>query len=284
MSRQAIMSILNFTKRYPAVGYFLLTFAISWGGIIWVVGGVGQLTVTVPTDKFNALLPLVILAILAGPSLAGLIMTALVKGREGWKEYKARLLKGRVEAKWYAIALFMGPLVMAAIYLILTLFSNKFLPGFIAVADKAPHLIAGLMTGLAAGFFEEIGWTGFAIPQLRKRYGVLKVGLIVGLLWALWHTLPGVWIGYGSGTVTSLPLLASYFADSFLFLVIFRVLMVWVYDKTESLFVAMIMHGSLTAAARIITPIGIVGTPLLTFDLIWAVALLIIAAVALRKK
>ena len=33
------------------------------------------------------------------------------------------------------------------------------------------------------GFFEELGWTGFAIPTLmRLRYGVLGTGLIVGVL------------------------------------------------------------------------------------------------------
>ena len=36
-------------------------------------------------------------------------------------------------------------------------------------------------------FFEELGWTGFAVPELRKRYGILTTGLIVGLLWGVWH-------------------------------------------------------------------------------------------------
>lgn len=273
--------MMNIIKRYSVLLYFFLTFVISWGGLVLIVGGFGQLTLL--ADKFNALLPLVILAILAGPSLTGVIITILTAGKKGLKAYKTHLFKRKIKVKWYAISLLTGPLVMAAIYLILSLFSNKFLPGILTVDNKVNHLIMGLMTGLAAGFFEEIGWTGFAIPQLRKRYGILKVGLIVGLLWAFWHTLPGLWIGYGSGTVSSMPLLFSYFADSFLFLVIFRVLMVWVYDKTESLFVAMIMHGSLTAAARILTPIGIVGTQLLIFDLVWATTLLLITSIALRK-
>ncbi len=275
------MNISDFIKRHSVLLYFLLTFVISWGGIILVVGGFRQLMV--PTDKFNALLPLVILAILAGPSLTGLIMTILVNGKDGLQEFKNRLFKRNIETKWYAIALLMGPSIMVAIYFVLSLFSSKFIPSIITVDNKVPHLIAGLMTGLAAGLFEEIGWTGFAIPNLRKRYGVLKVGFIVGLIWALWHTLPGVWMGYGSGAVTNLPLLMSYFADSFLLLVIFRVLMVWVYDKTGSLFVAMLMHGSLTAAARIIPPVGIVGAQLMIFDFIWATTLLAITVIALRK-
>jgi hypothetical protein len=43
-----------------------------------------------------------------------------------------------------------------------------------------------------------------------------------------------------SGTVSGALSLASYMLDPFLFLVAFRVLMLWVYDRTESLLVAML--------------------------------------------
>ena len=117
-----------------------------------------------------------------------------------------------------------------------------FLPAVFRSDDKATLLLVGLATALGAGFFEEMGWTGFAIPELRRRYGVLTTGLIVGVLWAVWHLLVYLWV---SGTVTGGALsLAGYFLDAFLFLVLFRVLMVWVYDGTGSLLIAMLMHGS----------------------------------------
>jgi membrane protease YdiL (CAAX protease family) len=73
--------------------------------------------------------------------------------------------------------------------------------------------------------------------------------------------------------------------DAFLFLTLFRVLMVWVYDRTGSLLVAMFMHGSLTASARILIPPGTAGVPLLTFDLVWVAALcVVIAAVAVANS
>lgn len=57
--------------------------------------------------------------------------------------------------------------------------------------------------------------------------------------------------------------------------------MVWVYHRTESLLMAMFMHGSLTASARILMPPGMAGVPLLTFDLVWVAALcVVIAAIA----
>ena len=70
-----------------------------------------------------------------------------------------------------------------------------------------------------------------------------------------------------------------------LFLTLFRVLMVWVYDRTGSLLVAMFMHGSLTASARILMPPGIAGVALLTFDLVWVAALcVVIAAIAVANS
>ena len=50
-------------------------------------------------------------------------------------------------------------------------------------------MLFGIVVALVAGFIEELGWTGFAVPVLRRRYGVLATGLIVGFVWAAWHLL-----------------------------------------------------------------------------------------------
>jgi hypothetical protein len=136
------------------------------------------------------------------------------------------------------------------------------------------------------GFFEELGWTGFAIPTLmRLRYGVLGTGLIVGVLWGAWYLLVAFW---SSGSASGEPALVSFLLDAFLFLVAFRVLMVWVYERTNgSLLVAILMHMSLVATVQIINPFGplkMAGVSLLSFDLIWAVVLcVILAAVAVAQ-
>ena len=41
-----------------------------------------------------------------------------------------------------------------------------------------------LVTG---GPFEEFGWRGFLMPELRKRYGFLLTILIVGIIHGIWH-------------------------------------------------------------------------------------------------
>jgi len=275
-------TIKTFTKSHPVLAYFALTLFISWGGIILVIGGPGRILST--SEQFDKLLPMVILAILAGPSLSGILLTALVYGKAGLHKFQSRLLRWRVSIRWYAAALLAAPLLMLTIYLALSLLSPDFLPGIFVSEDKVSHLLVGLVTGLMAGFFEELGWTGFATPRLRQRYSILSTGLIVGFVWAIWHILPALWLGFASGTVSGTLSTISYLADPFLFLLASRVLIVWVYDRTGgSLLLAMLMHLSLTSSARIITPVGIVGLPLMAFGITWAIVVWLLAYILNRE-
>jgi len=276
------MRILRFIKRHPVPIYFGLAFVISWGGLLLAIDGPGNILRI--SEQFNTMLPLVIMAILAGPSLSGILLTAFVSGRTGFRDYSSRLSQWRVGIRWYAIALLAAPLLMAAIYLALSLFSPRFQLGVFTVGDKVSHLLMGLVTGIMAGFFEELGWTGFATPKLRQHYSILSTGLIIGLPWAIWHILPALWLGFASGTICGALSTASYLLDPFLFLVASRVLIVWVYDRTGgSLLMAMLMHMSLTSSARIITPVGIVGLPLMVFGITWAIVVWLLAFLFCRE-
>jgi membrane protease YdiL (CAAX protease family) len=277
------MIISAFIKRHRVPTYFILTFLISWGALLLAVGGpVGVVSIN---EQFETMLPTMILAMLAGPSTAGILLTGLFDGRRGLREFQSQLLKGRIGARWYAVALLFAPLLFAALLLVLSLFSPEFLPGVFTAENKTSHLMMGLITGLMAGIFEEIGWTGFAAPRLRKRHGILATGLIVGLLWAVWHLLPAFWLGFASGTISGALSFVSYLLDPFLFLVASRVLIVWVYDRTGgSLLAGMLMHTSFTASSRIFMPLVIAGAPLIIFDVTWAAVVWVIVAVLVMSN
>jgi membrane protease YdiL (CAAX protease family) len=269
-----------FVTRHPVATYFALTFAISWGGVLLVIGGPAGMTGVKAQD--NPQFPFAVLAMLAGPSVTGLLLTALIDGRRGLREFRSRLLTWRVGARWYAVALLAAPLLATTITLTLSLFSPKLLPGIFVTDDKAAVLLLGVVVGLTAGFFEELGWTGFAIPRLKRRYGVLATGLIVGVLWSAWHLLVVIWgIGDRAGTI---PLALFVVLDGLAGLPAFRVLMVWVYDRTESLLVGMLMHVSITVTTLTMTP-QTTGVPLLAYGLVFAAALwVVIAAVAVANS
>jgi hypothetical protein len=107
--------------------------------------------------------------------------------------------------------------------------------------------------------------------------------LIAGLLWGAWHFVSNI---YMSGTSAgAVPLALFMAALLFTFLPPYRVLMVWVYDRTGSLLVAMLMHASLDFFWLISMPGGIAAGPLATWYLAWAAPLwIVVAVVALANR
>jgi membrane protease YdiL (CAAX protease family) len=200
-----MMTIKAFIKKHLVLTYFALTFAISWGAILIVVGPGG---IPVTTEQLEMLG----LAMLLGPSVAGILLTGLASGRVGLRELLSRLLRWRVGARWYAVALLTAPLSTAAVLLALSLLYPEFLPVIFTSDDKATLLLTGITAGLMVGLFEELGWTGFAVPRLRLRYGVLTTGLIVGLLWGAWHFILFWESGSFSGALSLALLLGRLFS------------------------------------------------------------------------
>jgi uncharacterized protein len=262
-------TVKAFITRHPVRTYFALAFAVSWAGVLFAVGPGG-----IPTtiERLMTIGPAMYVAMLAGPSVAGLLMTSLVSGRPGLREVLARLLTWRVGGRWYAVAVLTAPFLVMAVSLALSLLSREFFPAVFMTNDK-PLLLSGLAAGLIVGIFEELGWTGFAVPRMRRRYGVLSTGLLVGVLWGAWHFIMFWEPGSFSGALPLAVLLVKLCS----WLPAYRVLMVWVYDRTGSLLVAMLMHGSLTAT-QLIMPLPGSEMSLLISILAWAVALWIVVA------
>jgi membrane protease YdiL (CAAX protease family) len=272
-----------FVERHPVLAYYAVTFAISWGGVLLLVGGPGGIPGT--PEQIGSLTWSVVLVLELGPPTAGLLLTGLVAGRAGHAELLGRLLRWRVGWRWYAVALLTAPLLGAAVLLPLSLASPAYLPGILSAGDKAALLVPAVVAGLLGGFGEELGWTGFAIPRLRRRHGVLATGLFVGALWGVWHyVVTPAWIaGEYAG---ELPLAHFLTANGVLAVVgqltAYRILMAWVHDRTGSLSVTALMHTSLIASTLfVLAPVGMTGAVYVTWSAALAVAFwLAVAAVA----
>jgi len=251
----------GFGRRHPLLMFFAVAFAISYAGILLVVRFGGDEPVTPSDSRFL----LMMLAWLAGPSVASLVMTGLVSGKSGYRHLHRRLITWRVRPVWYAFALLLAPLVSVSLSYALSVFSPAFMPNIVTSTDALAVLLMGLGYGLlGGGFLEELGWTGFAVPRFRMRYSVLGAGLIMGLLWGAYHFSIIFWSGNPTGAL-ALGLLLP--VQLFGWLPPFRVLMVWMYDHTDSLMLAMLMHASATASMLILQPFGISGVMLLAYVL-----------------
>ena len=278
------MTTINaFSKRYPVLIFYVVVFVLSWGGFL-LVGGPGLLTGT--RWQTDPLFPVAVLAMLAGPPVAGILLTVLSSGKAGLRALLSRLLRWRVGGRWYAVALLTAPLLELAVLLALSPISPVFLPGIVTTVDKAVLLLMGIAVGLAGGFVEELGWTGFAIPRLRLRYSVLPTGLIVGVLWGAWHLLQMWWVGGTSAEALPLALfLPLYFLSAVAALTAYRVLMVWVYDRTGSLLVAILMHASYIFSTLFVLAPPTTGVPFLVYSGVFTAGLwLVVAAVAVVNR
>jgi membrane protease YdiL (CAAX protease family) len=266
----------SFIKRHSVLSYYVLTFAVSWSAILWVIISRG---IPATKDGMEAVLPVAIVAMLLGPAGAGLLMVGLADGRAGFRDLGARLGKWRVGVGWYVIAVLLIPLSLMAMSMVLARFSPAYLPGIFAANSGGSRVMLGMFSGVAVGICEELGWTGFVTPKLRSRYSILGTGILMGILWGAWHLASHVVLASGAYAA---PLSQMEYIGarglSFLVgqLIPIRVLIVWLHDRTGSLSLAMLMHWGYTAAAITFEPVAIAGVPLLINDVaaaltMWAV-------------
>jgi membrane protease YdiL (CAAX protease family) len=207
------------------------TFAFFFAalGIIWLLqlpallakGGV----IAEPVERY--LLP----ALLGGfsPLIAAILAARIESGRAGVRALFARFRVGPIGAIWYVVAL----CIFAAIYLMGTavfrLLGGVDAGRWLYPPQNAQHVAAMIMMPLV----EEPGWRGFALPRLQPRYGALGASLVLGVLWALWHTT--MFILQGATPLT--------FVVSFVNIIAGSVVFSWIYNRTRgSLTTAVLAH------------------------------------------
>jgi membrane protease YdiL (CAAX protease family) len=262
----------SITRRYPVATYLLLAYGIAWGAVLALVAPTG---LPGRSDQIARLFPLVLLAMLAGPSLSGLLMTALLEGQAGLRALGARLVRWRIGRQWY-LPLLIAPLLLASVLAVLTAIAPAFRPAILTSGDPLAVLLIAGVVGLAAGIGEEIGWTGFALPRLLVRWRPLTAGLALGSVWAFWHLLADYWGGVESFGVWYWP----HFLQWVVALTAFRVLMAWVYAQTSSLLLAVLMHASFTSGQALLGPIGVTPAQGVLWYALFAAGLwLVVAAV-----
>ena len=201
-------------RRHPLIAYFLLAYALTW----WIY----------PLLKFS---PLLGIPGLFGPALAAMIMAGITGGSAGVRELLTRTVRWRVGLPWYAYALGVpAVLAVAAAGLSYLPSGSEFARlGQLSVLD---FVVFVLVVG------EELGWRGYALPQLLRSWSPVTASLILGVLWGLWH-LPTFLV---AGTPQyGLPLTA------FILLTIeYSILLTWLSLHTRgSVLIATLCHGAI---------------------------------------
>jgi membrane protease YdiL (CAAX protease family) len=232
------MNVKVFIQRHPVVSYFGLVYLISYGGFFVVVGPKllrGEAMQS--TDAF-LLFPVIVV----GVCLVGIALTSIVDGRNGLRDLFSRMGRWRVGARWYAALLIPPGLILSVLLILRNVVSPVFAPNM---------FLLGILFGLFPGLFEEVGWMGFAFPKMRVKRSALGAGLLLGVLWGLWHAPV---VDYLGAAAPHGVYWLSFFLAFIAILTAMRVLIVWVYSNTNSVLLAQLMHASSTGFLVILGP------------------------------
>lgn len=222
---------MNWLKKHPVTGFYILAFGISWIGMISAALGSHGI---VPFDRPYVQLLSIFYAV--GPALAAVIVSRIADGKTGVQNLLKGLTQWRVGVIWYIVA------VLGSLTLFIAAQGLTKLLGFSATVvtpqvDLSLYMVISPVVNFFANICEEIGWRGFALPRLQKRHNAFIATLIVGTLWAFWH-LPTVFL-------VGNPM-AEY---PFLWLIIIvtnAFIYTWIYNSTKgSILLVALFHGSL---------------------------------------
>src|SRR5919198_6420878 len=170
------MDITGLVRRYPLAAFSGLAYSLSIVALVLI--GLPDLSgkKPVPNGAF-----LMFPALVVGVGGSGLAFTALTTGKAGIRELGRRIRNWRL-GRW-AFTLLIPPVGITAVLLgfktwLSPAFAQELTPGFALI---------GLGVGLAAGCCEELGWSGFAYPRIRARFGALGRAIVLGTLWGICH-------------------------------------------------------------------------------------------------
>ena len=170
---------------------YLLPFLVIAFGLTW---GLAALFVLFPEPveavfgKLSMTNPLFILAVYA-PAIAAFLLVWHHGRLSGLRAYLSRLTLWRCPMGWYVLIVLGVPVFMyvgAALKGTLGAEPFPFSPWY--------EMFSALALALVIGPVEEFGWRGLALPILQQRFVPFWAGLILGIIWGLWH-IPAFLLG-----------------------------------------------------------------------------------------
>lgn len=233
-----------FTK-YQLPLFFLLSYLLSWWAILPLQGNLPH-----------------------GVAIAAAIVIALALGRIGLHEWWGRLTNFR--AGWLFL---IGPAIVVGFMLAATVI-NLLLGATVVNPPQFSVMIVGEFV-LLGGMWEELGWSGYALPTLQKRFaktpnGSLKATLMLTIFRSIWHLPLIFWARW------PMP-----WYDIVFYTIAMQVTISWLYNKSKgSVPAVMLFHFMSNLMFRAMTPV-FAGTDATMYGILaYACALLIALALA----
>ena len=226
------------------LGFVAIAYGISW--ICWL-----PIVKFIPLNLSDS--PKFVIFFLVfgiySPTISALLCSAVIGG---WPTVKALIKKyilWRVGAFGYFAAILFFPLVY-----VLCVFAFKVSYGSIG------SIHFGVLPILPVLFFvsfflgplgEELGWRGFVLPFLERKYGYIKGSIAIGVIWTFWHT-PLFWAKSGTA-ISGYPVTFLSVTIYLLFITGASFIFTWLYSSTNgSVFLSILLHLSMNASGLLV--------------------------------
>jgi membrane protease YdiL (CAAX protease family) len=212
-----------------------------------------------------------------GPAISAIIISLMVGGRQAVAALLGKIGKWRVHWKWYAAAALGFPALLLASAGIYSLIPGaQPLP---AVEMTAGSLVVVMIVMTISVMGEEIGWRGFALPRMQRRWTALSSSLILGTAWTAWH-LP-FWAVLGEQDTFGV----WYWLMSWAFITAGAIYITWFMNNTgNSLLMAILFHWCYNVLSTGFLPVSsVVPAYAILIVLAWA-AVIVIASPFGQKR
>jgi len=179
-----------------------------------------------------------ILVGLFGPAIIAMAFTAIEKDSRV-TDLLAQYLRFKAPLKVYLVALFTAPVLLFVSQQAAALVINDVSWSRFSLLT-APQLV--IIPLISIG--EELGWRGYLQPRLRRYFSLGVTSALVGIVWALWH-LPGYYFNKGVVEGVSFLWFGAWVVSG-------AMVMGWLYERSHSVFIAILFHTSVNACFNII--------------------------------
>ena len=257
----------NLIKTYPLLAFFILAYLFFFLALL-IIGGITRVVSISPTF----LNTLVVFAAWT-PNLAALFVTGVNNGKEGIQNLLAGWFKWRVKMGWYLFGL--APIAIAFAAARLYVLYRGLSSGRETGITGATLLSMIIFHTLQGATGEELGWRGYALPRLQRRYSALTSALLLGLGISGWHSI--------------LHLVAPIGVPEWQFwliMVCYSVLVTWAYNNTGgSLLIATLFHFAFNFSSDLVTTrLGLLPINGLFGIYMWIYLILAISVIVLTRS
>ncbi len=160
------------------IPFLAITFGLTWG--ISVLLLLFYDTLTAIFGEMSMTNPLFILMVYA-PGFAGVFLVWRHYGLAGLGSFFRRLTLWRMPIAWWLLLILGIPAIFYAGAAVKGTISSP-LP-----FSNWQQALPALAIALLLGPIEELGWRGLALPLLQRRFAPFWAGLILGVVWGIWH-------------------------------------------------------------------------------------------------